>query len=266
MHTEPFFIMHKSAHDRIRSRVEGTDSAFCQAVYSSLRRLANDACLPEGPVELTINQIASGAGCSYRKAAMSLQLLKNEGLVRIESRKIPGTSGQLPCIYSFGTIGLTSGTIGQTLGTEPPSFSAEIKKEHKEQKESWAKSPSANGPRAKSSNQTSATQPKRPANLLLESLAGTDGSTISEITPSGWKGFQRALSEIKGVCPEVTPDEIRRRAGNYRRHFPDAAISAHALAKHWSRCQSPPPEGPAFRRREAGVKQIDLTTSPTLYP
>ena len=232
--------MHKSAHDRIRSRVEGTDSAFCQAVYSSLRRLANDACLPEGPVELTINQIASGAGCSYRKAAMSLQLLKNEGLVRIESRKIPGTSGQLPCIYSFGTIGLTSGTIGQTLGTEPPSFCAEIKKEHKEQKESWAESPLANGPRSKSSKQPSPTQQKRPPDLLLETLAGIGGSTIQDITTSGWKGFQRALSEIKAVCPDVTPDEIRRRAGNYRRHFREATITAHALAKHWGLCDNGP--------------------------
>ena len=48
-----------------------------------------------------------------------------------------------------GIIDQIFGTIGQTLGTEPPAAYAEIIKEQKESKESWAKSPSANGPRPK---------------------------------------------------------------------------------------------------------------------
>lgn len=258
MPTEPFFMVPKSAQARIISRVEGSNAVYCLAVYVSCRRLANDAGRSAGPVELTINLIALHAGCSYRKAADALQLLRHEGLITIEARRIPGTSGQLPSVYSFGTLDQTSGTMDRTLGTEPDPLSAEINKEHKELKESWAQSPLATVPKARQAVQ----RPSRPQNLLLETLAELDGSRVSEVTRVAWKGINRALSEIKAVSPNVTPEEIRRRAGHYQRHFPDAAISCHALSKHWARCQSSPRPRNGDTRREANVKQIDLTQIP----
>jgi hypothetical protein len=98
---------------------------------------------------------------------------------------------------------------------------------------------------------------------LLESLAGIDGSQISEITPVAWGGINRALSQIKGVSPDVTPEEIKRRADNYHRHFLNVAISPYALAKHWARCHAKPCHPKDSDRREAVVKQIDLTTKPS---
>ncbi len=48
----------------------------------------------------------------------------------------------------------------------------------------------------------------------------------------------KALKAIKTVTPSVTADEIRRRAGNYRSQFRDATMSASALAKWWTKCDS----------------------------
>lgn len=75
---------------------------------------------------------------------------------------------------------------------------------------------------------------------LLDTLASLDGSDPLQVTNSAWSGIAKALSEIKEVWPGVTPQEICRRAGNYARHFQDATISPHALAKHWARCDKPP--------------------------
>jgi hypothetical protein len=35
----------------------------------------------------------------------------------------------------------------------------------------------------------------------------------------------------------VTPDEIARRAVNYKTHFEGAALTAQALAKYWAKCK-----------------------------
>ena len=49
-----------------------------------------------------------------------------------------------------------------------------------------------------------------------------------------------ALRDIRAASPEVTPDEVKRRAGRYSRKFPSAALTAPALAKHWAACGAPP--------------------------
>lgn len=71
---------------------------------------------------------------------------------------------------------------------------------------------------------------------LLDALAACDGSDPLQVTHSAWGAIGKALSEIKQVSPDVTPEEITRRAKNYARAMRDATISASALAKHWARC------------------------------
>ena len=79
---------------------------------------------------------------------------------------------------------------------------------------------------------------ERERNPLLDALVAIDGSSPAEVTGPAWGAAAKAIAEIKAVCADVTPAEIMRRAGNYRTHFAEAAISPNALSKHWARCQN----------------------------
>lgn len=81
-----------------------------------------------------------------------------------------------------------------------------------------------------------AEEPKkdRPRNLLLDSLVTLDGGALAEVTKPAWGAAAKALKEIKAASPDVTPEEIYKRAGNYRREFKGMKISPSSLAKWWS--------------------------------
>jgi hypothetical protein len=89
---------------------------------------------------------------------------------------------------------------------------------------------------------TAVSEPPKPRerNILLDALATIDGSDVAQITQTQWGRAAKALSGIKNVCPEVTPNEIFRRAENYRRHFEGAAITSTALEANWAKCDRPP--------------------------
>jgi len=78
----------------------------------------------------------------------------------------------------------------------------------------------------------------RARNPVIDVLACIDGSQLDEITGPAWAAAGKALSQIKAVTPDVTPDEIRRRSANYRTKYRDATISPLALAKHWAALNS----------------------------
>lgn len=73
---------------------------------------------------------------------------------------------------------------------------------------------------------------ERPRNPLFDALAEATGEN-PEIA-GGRIG--KALSAIVKAMPDVTPEEIQRRARNYTTHFRDAALSSTALASWWARC------------------------------
>ena len=77
----------------------------------------------------------------------------------------------------------------------------------------------------------------RPRNTLLDALACATGSNPLQVPASAWGAFCKALAEIRAVCPNLTSQEIKRRAANYRSHMRDATLTATALAKHWAKCE-----------------------------
>lgn len=78
----------------------------------------------------------------------------------------------------------------------------------------------------------------RERNPLFDALAAaTDGDADKLTTPTA-RAVGVALAQIRKASPDVTPEEIARRARNYRVHFRDATLTASALAKHWARCES----------------------------
>lgn len=76
----------------------------------------------------------------------------------------------------------------------------------------------------------------RPRDPLFDALCVASGEGRPEgVTPKKARQIGVALAEIKKATPGVTPEEITRRAGNYKAHFRDATISAMAVAMHWAR-------------------------------
>lgn len=112
----------------------------------------------------------------------------------------------------------------------------------------------------------------RPRNLLFDELAKLDGWAPGNSLTAGAGGrVGKALSEIRGSDPEVTPDEIRRRATHYRAHYPGAGITSTALAAHWARCAEPPAAQPsgiaaAFVAEARPVRMPRITGLPETQP
>jgi hypothetical protein len=69
---------------------------------------------------------------------------------------------------------------------------------------------------------------------LLDVLAVVGGGNVETVTRAMWGEAAKALSDIKVVCVDVTPEMIGKAAEAYRREWPKASLSPSALAKHWS--------------------------------
>jgi hypothetical protein len=80
----------------------------------------------------------------------------------------------------------------------------------------------------------------RTPDLIFEALCAATGIDAASLTKSGRGALNAALRDIRVASPEVTPEEIKRRAGRYVRKFSGAALTAPALAKHWAACAAPP--------------------------
>jgi hypothetical protein len=72
----------------------------------------------------------------------------------------------------------------------------------------------------------------RPRDLVFDAVVEVTGQNPAM---SGGE-IGKALKAIRTVTPDVTPDEIRRRAANYKSQMPDTTMSASALAKWWTKC------------------------------
>ena len=89
-----------------------------------------------------------------------------------------------------------------------------------------------------------ATAKARKRNPIFDALAVAEGSNLDELTASAKGAIATAAAEIRKASPDVTPEEVARRAANYRRLMPKATLTASALSKHWSRCGSPKTPAP----------------------
>ena len=133
----PYFTVPKRAMVAIRDKVEGTDQAFCSAVYVALRWKANEGINHEGPFSAAIADIAARAGCSYRKVADSLGVLESIGVLGIEKQFCENKKTRSPSVYTFL---LSEGTPLRTIGGTPCAQDEDapvprLEKEHKEPKE-----------------------------------------------------------------------------------------------------------------------------------
>ena len=87
-------------------------------------------------------------------------------------------------------------------------------------------------------------KPNRPRNAILDALVVLDGTSIEQATSPAFSAAGRALATIRQVCPDVDLAKIELAAKNYRSKWPNASISALALAKHWGALQAPAKKEP----------------------
>jgi hypothetical protein len=84
-------------------------------------------------------------------------------------------------------------------------------------------------------------EPKtRKRNPLFDALAACDGSDPLQLTQQALRAVGVALADIIKVCPDLTPEEIARRAENYCLHMDDVMLTPSALARWWAKCDAPP--------------------------
>jgi len=78
---------------------------------------------------------------------------------------------------------------------------------------------------------------KRERNPLIDALAEIEGADPSEVPPARWRTLGTKLAEIQKATPDVTVEEIHRRAANFPKVMPPhTTLTAPALATHWARC------------------------------
>lgn len=93
----------------------------------------------------------------------------------------------------------------------------------------------------------------RKRNPVFDALAELDSPDISELTaPSR---VAKAMKVIKSVCPDVTADEIRRRASNLQLLWPNATIKSTTLAYNWGMAKNTPAQSPQAKRDTASIQR-----------
>jgi hypothetical protein len=259
----PFCWQNKATLRRIAEACDGrSDRAMVLAIYFSLTWIASDR--QNETFSETKSRIAERAGVSYRKAADVLAFLSRLGVIGMIENVIEGTKERGPNTYSMlGTACATSGTECLTLGTDTKQGSVpRLIEESLEQ--SSEESPEQIAPvgaieKAETGNPARKPCKPRERNPLLDALVALDGSDPTQATPPAWGQTAKALKDIRTVCPNVTSDEIQRRAVNYRAQMPDAIISSSALAKHWAKCDRA--SNQSLSRPEPAVKRINISAA-----
>jgi hypothetical protein len=75
---------------------------------------------------------------------------------------------------------------------------------------------------------------ERERDLCFEALCELQGSDYKRVTSSERGKLNAALKEIRATLPDVTAQIIGKAAIAYRRKYRDAALTATAIASHWS--------------------------------
>lgn len=79
----------------------------------------------------------------------------------------------------------------------------------------------------------------RPRNALVDGLMVACNEDPFNATQSALRAAATGMAEIKAVSPDVTPDELLRRAKLYKQKHPLWTLTPKALAKWWGESQPP---------------------------
>lgn len=219
---------------RIRERVPDIASAL--TVYFALCEIASDNQAEE--FEATQQAIASKSGLSVRTVGHRLRELVSIGAIKME----------VPQIRSAARIGLQNpigngcrsirNGCGSFRSGEPIPLQIPIREESRINpmpetgggREFFTLQPEPTKPTPKSSK----TPKPRDRNPLFDALIEACGGNPRQMTKAEGKAAAVVLADILSSFPNVTAEEIRAKAENYRRRHRDWALTPRALCGHWS--------------------------------
>lgn len=69
--------------------------------------------------------------------------------------------------------------------------------------------------------------------LLFDAIANVCGVDLNGLTREYAKRIATAKRDILEASPDVTPDEVTKRAEAWRRKYPTCPLTPQALANHW---------------------------------
>lgn len=92
----------------------------------------------------------------------------------------------------------------------------------------------------------------RQPDLIFDAVVEHCGYDPASLTASARGAINKAVADLKAV--DATPQQVSDRARNYRAKWPDQALTAPALAKHWPQLVAKRQGGSpgAFRQPEVG--------------
>lgn len=93
--------------------------------------------------------------------------------------------------------------------------------------------PKPAAPAPKPPKDPAAPKPDRPRDSIFDALALAAGMDLAEVTKGAGGEIAAAKRDILAVCPDVTPAEIKRRAGKLAAKWTGVAVTPSSLAKHW---------------------------------
>ena len=79
----------------------------------------------------------------------------------------------------------------------------------------------------------------RPRDAIVDALALAEDSDPLQVPSSHMRTLCVKASELRQIAPEVTPDEVVRRAANWDSHMGEATITGPAVVKWWARLDQP---------------------------
>jgi len=100
-------------------------------------------------------------------------------------------------------------------------------------------------------------EPKVPAQRmesLLVALIKLEGLCRTDMVTQDYNRIRAGVKKIHAATPDVTPEEIERRAKNYSVEWPNMTFTTGALAKHWARFGATEADY-AKAKREAWIKE-----------
>ena len=188
------------------------------AVYRALSELASDKQASVFPA--THAMIFDQSGVSVPQIKRALNFLRGNHFVDWTTPQLRG-----PCVYVLLSYHVSS--IDQpelTLAPGELTIAPRLVKGRTATSEESEKNLKKNH-----QNNIAPAKPPRARDALFDCIAEVTGTNPA--VSGGELG--KAKAAILAASPAVTPDEIRRRAANYRANHPELTMGPSALAKWW---------------------------------
>jgi DNA-binding transcriptional ArsR family regulator len=225
----------KAARRLIRDAFDATNNVTTAlATYSALCEIASDKGRETFTTTHAWIQRLSGVSPSTIKKHLAAFADLKLVYISTPALRVPSTYMLLSLANDCTALANGELALANSTSSAPLATSEESKKKERRKSEELA------APSASAGGSAEKIKAPRARNPHIDALVAFDGSNPATATRPAFSAAAKALTVIKEVCPDATPQEIARRAANYRTRFAEAVGSGpNALAKHWDLCRTP---------------------------